>query len=707
MTSSPLLQLQSFAVSLGSKKVLRSIQLELPARSTTVIVGPSGTGKSTLLRTLAGLNDQNPSFQYSGSAKYLGQDIFNSDVRPALVSQNISYMVSNVLETLLSNLPNRSRLTRLEQLAKLEEHCKLLGQEWLLDHLQVQPTQLAYHEQKILFIVRESLTHPELLMLDEPTANISDEHVELMNVLIASLAEHCTLLIISHHLAWSQKVAQYIALMANGIVEEFAPVDTFFSAPKSELTQVFLRTGSCPELSAEVLDQREEELIAGPIGTLEYSHNIESLVLEYDDMSDGDSSIAEPEHVIITPQPEPPENSRRTNLTLSIPSQRRVHYRQVLPHSAAQPHAQMLVGDLFQAALLTQNIVAYSYKIALTQYCEELEQTWILDCLDKPFQQLQSYEKKIVTILADACREPLLLVLDDPTVGIDEQHLMHINHFILRLAERYALCIVSPQLTWSKKIEHHITPITQQLIHGLNIQLPKDVPSIPNVSPQVVEPKQIDKQLVIADEVTQDALLPCHPDRIKEGEPIDTCLLAQPEVILTTEQQLQLRKDKVDAPSHFMGPRGFVWTIKGRIAGTPWPGIMAETEEDLGYLKNVGINHLISLTEAPFPQQTADAYGIKVLHFPIIDMQAPTIESSIAFCHRINYLLLHDATLAVHCKAGLGRTGTMLAVYYLWLYRGEKNAQQAIAFIRALNAQMIQSQAQVDFLEAFAKHIEC
>ena len=141
-------------------------------------------------------------------------------------------------------------------------------------------------------------------------------------------------------------------------------------------------------------------------------------------------------------------------------------------------------------------------------------------------------------------------------------------------------------------------------------------------------------------------------------------------------------------------------------AGTPCPGIVQDTETDLNYLKKVGITDLISLTEIAFDRTLAEQFDIQVTHFPIIDMSVPSLSAAQKFCVSLDQKIEQQKTIAIHCKAGLGRTGTMLAAYYLWKAPTETTAQQAIDYIRSLNHQMIQSQQQINFLYDFSAHLK-
>ena len=142
------------------------------------------------------------------------------------------------------------------------------------------------------------------------------------------------------------------------------------------------------------------------------------------------------------------------------------------------------------------------------------------------------------------------------------------------------------------------------------------------------------------------------------------------------------------------------------MAGTPCPGIVGETMLDLGYLKDVGITELISLTEEMFNPLKAKVLGIDVSHFPIIDMSVPSLKDAEWFCQNLDQKITEQKIIAIHCKAGLGRTGTMLAAYYLWKAPIGTTAQEAIDYIRSLNYQMIQSQQQINFLYSFSEYIK-
>jgi atypical dual specificity phosphatase len=117
---------------------------------------------------------------------------------------------------------------------------------------------------------------------------------------------------------------------------------------------------------------------------------------------------------------------------------------------------------------------------------------------------------------------------------------------------------------------------------------------------------------------------------------------------------------------------------------------------DLDLLKNVGITALITLTEKDFPQEALARHGLTNLHLAIEDRKAPTAAEMDMLVMRMRQMLESGEVLAVHCLAGLGRTGTILAAYLV----KEKglSAQSALNQIRRFNRQFVQSDDQEDFL---------
>lgn len=146
------------------------------------------------------------------------------------------------------------------------------------------------------------------------------------------------------------------------------------------------------------------------------------------------------------------------------------------------------------------------------------------------------------------------------------------------------------------------------------------------------------------------------------------------------------------------GPRNFRWLRQGSLAGTPQPGLLVDITEDFQSLKRVGVTHLITLTEEPLDDTSCKDFNIKNIHFPIVDMEAPTLEDAGKLCATVAQLLEHNATIAYHCRAGIGRTGTMLVAQLIWEGMDDKTA---LKNARNIYTAWVQSDVQEEFLTKF------
>jgi atypical dual specificity phosphatase len=143
-------------------------------------------------------------------------------------------------------------------------------------------------------------------------------------------------------------------------------------------------------------------------------------------------------------------------------------------------------------------------------------------------------------------------------------------------------------------------------------------------------------------------------------------------------------------------PFGFSWIDKPLLAAMARP----ESEEDLGWLRRQGVELLMSLTEDPVRRDWIDNAGMLVFHVPIEDMEAPTQEQLELCVSVIEKAHMKNMGVVVHCGAGLGRTGVVLAAY---LVRQGLSAPKAIAKVRRLRPGSIETDEQAAAVAEFAR----
>lgn len=161
-----------------------------------------------------------------------------------------------------------------------------------------------------------------------------------------------------------------------------------------------------------------------------------------------------------------------------------------------------------------------------------------------------------------------------------------------------------------------------------------------------------------------------------------------------------LPPDQSGAPSDYFGPSNFTWMVRGRLAGMAQPGLSGSVGEDVASLIRMGVDVIVTLTdEWTPPAEMTKADGVEVIYLPIPDMQPPTMEQANAICADVADRLSRGHSVVFHCRAGRGRTGTLVASMLIW-YRPD--FEEAVRSARLKNSNWIESETQMEFLKEFA-----
>ncbi|MCB1216933.1 dual specificity protein phosphatase family protein [bacterium] len=146
---------------------------------------------------------------------------------------------------------------------------------------------------------------------------------------------------------------------------------------------------------------------------------------------------------------------------------------------------------------------------------------------------------------------------------------------------------------------------------------------------------------------------------------------------------------------------GFEWIIKSRLAASDLPGMQGPLEDDMDFFGTMGIITIVTLTEKPVTP-AMDRFGFKVIHFPIPDMGVPRVEDCNRLCRHLVMDMERGRPVLVHCKGGLGRTGTIVCA--IKIVQG-KSAADALADTRRINKFYVQSSQQEMFLNEFEEYV--
>ncbi|EEF58552.1 phosphatase domain-containing putative toxin [Pedosphaera parvula] len=154
------------------------------------------------------------------------------------------------------------------------------------------------------------------------------------------------------------------------------------------------------------------------------------------------------------------------------------------------------------------------------------------------------------------------------------------------------------------------------------------------------------------------------------------------------------------------------WAIPNLLAGMPMPfihperrmnhgGPLSAFEDDLPLLHSAGIRAVVSLINLTSDSSVYASAGFAFICLPVPDGFPPTHEQAAEFVRYVNEQHSQNHPVAVHCEAGLGRTGTLLGAY---LISHGASAQSAITTIRSVERVAIETQRQIQFLEQFEQN---
>ena len=222
--------------------VLRGASLSLGAGEVVALVGPSGSGKSSLLHIVGLLEKPDAGFIYLRGKPV---DTDNDRCRTEKRLQHIGfvYQFHNLLPefTAQENIALAARLAGQERIESMQHALAAMERLGLVDRATHLPSQLSGGEQQRVAIARALCMNPRIMLFDEPTSALDPEMIkEVLDVMVELANEGMTMLCVTHEMGFARQVADRVIFMDEGeIVEENAP-KAFFSNPENERTKLFL-----------------------------------------------------------------------------------------------------------------------------------------------------------------------------------------------------------------------------------------------------------------------------------------------------------------------------------------------------------------------------------------------------------------------------------------------------------------------------------
>ena len=235
-----IIKIEGLVKRFGKLEVLKGVNLEVKRKEAIVIIGPSGGGKSTLLRCINKLEE------YQGGKIYLdGVDIDQYDVnklrtRIGMVFQQFNlFPHMNVLQNLILA---PTKVKNMPENEAIEKAKALLSRVGLLDKIDAYPEQLSGGQKQRVAIARALMMDPEIMLFDEPTSALDPELVgEVLDVMKDLANSGMTMLVVTHEMGFARDVADRIVFISQGVIEEEGTPDEILKNPKKQRTKEFLR----------------------------------------------------------------------------------------------------------------------------------------------------------------------------------------------------------------------------------------------------------------------------------------------------------------------------------------------------------------------------------------------------------------------------------------------------------------------------------
>ena len=245
------LELRDVSVFYGTFQAVDGITLPVPRNRVTALIGPSGCGKSTLLRCLNRMNDLIPGARVEGEIRFENRNLIDPTVDAVEVRRRIGMVFQKpnpFPKSIYENVAFGARINGYSgDMDRLVEDALRRAALWdeVKDELDKSGLALSGGQQQRLCIARAIAVQPEIILMDEPASALDPVATLKIEDLMRELAEHYTIVVVTHNMQQAGRVSDYTAFLLAGEervgrLVEFGPTQDIFTNPLDQRTEDYI-----------------------------------------------------------------------------------------------------------------------------------------------------------------------------------------------------------------------------------------------------------------------------------------------------------------------------------------------------------------------------------------------------------------------------------------------------------------------------------
>ncbi len=248
MNGGEIVRIERFSVFHGDVPILRDINLAVIKNRILGMMGPSQSGKTTLLRSMNRMNDLTPGLRHEGTIHLDGLDIYSEETDPAYLRKRVGMVFDTPVplpRSIYENVaygPKLHGVRNRKRLHELVEETLRAANLWdeVKDRLDLSATRLSGGQQQRLCIARTLALDPEVILLDEPCSGLDPISTLKIEEALAELKSRYTIVLVTNNTKQAARVSDQVAFFLMGELVEYGEAKRIFTVPRDKRTDDYI-----------------------------------------------------------------------------------------------------------------------------------------------------------------------------------------------------------------------------------------------------------------------------------------------------------------------------------------------------------------------------------------------------------------------------------------------------------------------------------